>query len=162
PASLDAVRDAASDPLTQVTMPAPISYRGMPAVRFWEFEDAQVDFGALKAGPEDLAHLLLVEFTISYGNDWFVIPVELPVGSLCSTKSLVVTNTFGERFRIPSPNELSESLKSWRMFQLSSVAGPGAAATVKDGNLFLLAPAIVASVESEPIEEVLFLRDEMA
>jgi hypothetical protein len=31
------------------------------------------------------------------GNDWFVIPIDLPVGSLCRTQSLVVTNTFGER-----------------------------------------------------------------
>jgi hypothetical protein len=162
PASLDATRDAASVELTQITMSAPISYRGMPAPRFWEFEDAQVDFGAVKAAPEDLAHMLLVEFAISYGNDWFVIPVELPVGSMCRTQSLVITNTFGERFLIPSPNEVTDSLKGWRMFQLSSMAEPGKAATVKDGNLFLLPSAIVTSIESPPIEEVLFLRDEMA
>lgn len=161
-AALDAIRDAASITLTQTTMPAPISYRGMPASRFWEFEDAQVDFGALKAAPEDLAHMLLVEFAISYGNDWFVIPVELPVGSLNRTKSLVITNTFGERFLIPSPNQISESMKSWRMFQLASINETGKIATVKDGNLFLLPPALVGSIEGEPIEEVLFLRDEMA
>lgn len=161
-ASLDATRDAPSISLSQVTMPAPISYRGMPAARFWEFEDAHVDFGSVKAAPEDLAHMLLVEFAISYGNDWFVIPVELPVGSLCRTKSLVITNTFGERFVIPSPNEVGEAFKGWRMFQLSSVAEPGKAALVQDGNLFLLPPAMVTGIESPPIEEVLFLRDEMA
>ena len=162
PASLDAFRDTPSISLTQTMMPAPISYRGMPATRFWEFEDAQVDFGAIKANPEDLAHMLLVEFAVTYGNDWFVIPVEVPVGSLCSTKSLVVTNTFGERFLIPSPNQVNESLKSWRMFQLSSVAEPGKPAIVKDGNLFLLPPVLGGSIDSLPIEEVLFLRDEMA
>ena len=161
-ASLDALRDAPAATLNQITMPAPISYGGMPATRFWEFEDAQVDFGSVKAAPEDLAHMLLVEFAISYGNDWFVIPVDLPVGSLCRTKSLVLTNTFGERFRVPSPNEVDERLINWRMFQLSSIAEPGNPATVKDGNLFLLPPAMVASIESQPIEEVLFLRDEMA
>jgi len=160
--SLEAIRDAPSVSLTRTTIPAPVSYRGMPAARFWEFEDAQVDFGSFKAGPEDLAHMLLVEFAISYGNDWFVIPVELPVGSLCRSKSLVISNTFGEQFRIPSPDELNETVREWRMFQLSSVAPPGQAATVTDGNLFLLPPALAHSAESRPLEEVLFLRDEMA
>jgi len=160
--SLEAIRDAPSLSLTRTTIPAPVSYRGMPAARFWEFEDAHVDFGAIKAAPEDLAHLLLVEFAISYGNDWLVIPVELPVGSLCRSKKLVITNTFGEQFQIPSPNELNETLRDWRMFQLSSAPEPGKAATVTDGNLFLLPPALAHSAESRPLEEVLFLRDEMA
>ena len=29
--------------------------------------------------------MLLVEFAITYGSDWFVIPVDLPVGSICRT-----------------------------------------------------------------------------
>ena len=160
--SLDAARDAPSTSITRTIIPAPISYRGMPAPRFWEFEDAQVDFGSIKAGPEDLARMLLVEFAISYGNDWFVIPVELPVGSLCLTRSLIITNTFGERFLIPSPNEVNDTLKGWRMFQLSSVAQPGKPATVTDGSLFMLPPALAGNLEGWPIEEVLFLRDEMA
>ena len=36
----------------------------MPAARFWEFEDAQVDFGSVDAGPTDLARMLLVEFAL--------------------------------------------------------------------------------------------------
>ena len=27
--------------------------------------------------------MLLVEFAITYGNDWFVMPIDLDVGSLC-------------------------------------------------------------------------------
>jgi hypothetical protein len=33
---------------------------------------------------------------------------------------------------------------------------------VGDANLFLLPPALMSSLESRPIEEVMFLRDEMA
>jgi hypothetical protein len=40
----------------------------MPAARFWEFEDARVDFGAVDAAPQDLARMLLVEFAITYGK----------------------------------------------------------------------------------------------
>ncbi|HKG93218.1 MAG TPA: hypothetical protein VKA84_15035 [Gemmatimonadaceae bacterium] len=148
--------------VTQTVVPAPVSYRGMPAARFWEFEDAQVDFGAIKAGPEDLARMLLVEFAISYGNDWFVMPVELPVGSLSSTSSLVVTNTFGERFVIKPSAEAGAQFSSWRMFQLTQTFAPIHEHVASDASLFLLPPALVKTVEGRPIEEVLFLRDEMA
>ena len=91
----------------------------MPAARYWEFEDAQVDFGSVDAGPTDLLRMLLVEFALAYGNDWFVIPVELDVGSLYQTRSVVITDTFGVRTLIKSSSESGET--SWRMFQHSSV-----------------------------------------
>jgi hypothetical protein len=161
-ASLGASADGSGAAITRTVIPAPVSYRGMPAARFWEFEDAQVDFGAIDAGPEELARMLLIEFAISYGNDWFVIPVELNAGSLTRTSSLVVTNTFGERTLIRPSSELGERYAAWRMFQLSATRQPGQAVTVPDANLFFLPPTLSKSLESRPIEEVLFLRDEMA
>ncbi len=47
----------------------------MPADRFWEFENDTVRFGAGSVGRTDLAHLLLDEFALSYGNDWYTIPL---------------------------------------------------------------------------------------
>jgi hypothetical protein len=161
-ASLRAANDNAAAPVVRTVIPAPVSYRGMPAARFWEFEDARVDFGAVDAGPEDLARMLLVEFAISYGNDWFVIPVELNVGSLCRTHSLVVTNTFGERTLIRSSNDAGGQGAAWRMFQLSATRQTGRAVSVTDANLFFLPPALMRSLEGRPLEEILFLRDEMA
>ena len=161
-ASLRAGDDAAGVAVTRTVIPAPVSYRGMPAARFWEFEDAQVDFGAIDAGPEDLARMLLIEFAISYGNDWFVLPIELDVGSLTRTASLVVTNTFGERTLIHSASELGGQYAAWRMFQLSATRQPGQAGAVPDANLFFLPPTLPKSLEGRPIEDVLFLRDEMA
>jgi hypothetical protein len=158
--SLHAGNDPVGKTLTQTVMPAPVGYRGMPAPRFWEFEDARVDFGAVNAGPEDLARMLLVEFALSYGNDWFVIPIDLDVGALCRTYSLVVTNTFGERFVIRSSNDAGEPYATWRMYQLSSLVQPKSAAA--GAELFLLPPALITSLQSRPVEEVLFLRDEMA
>jgi len=40
----------------------PVSYPGMPADRWWQFEDARVDFGAVDSEPDDLLRLLMVEF----------------------------------------------------------------------------------------------------
>lgn len=161
-ASLKAINDAPSSTIVRTTIPAPVSYKGMPAARFWQFEDARVDFGSVDAGPEDLARMLMIEFAISYSNDWFVIPVDLEVGSLCRTNSLVITNTFGERFLVRSSSEAGARFAQWRMFQLSSMRQPGASSSVPDANLFMLPPALMTTLESRPIEEVLFLRDEMA
>ena len=99
------------------------SFRGMPAARFWEFEDAQVDFGSVDAGPTDLLRLLLVEFALAYSNDWFVIPVELEIGSIYRTRSLVITDTFGVRTLIRPASELAAPFSTWRMFQHSHLRG---------------------------------------
>lgn len=158
--TLGAATDNAFTEITRAVIPAPVTFRGMPAMRFWEFEDAQVDFGSVDAGPTDLARMLLVEFAVAYGNDWFVIPIELDVGSLYRTRSLVITDTFGVRTLIKSSSELGAPHAAWRMFQHSHVRGSGI--TRPAANLFLLPPSLLKSLESRPIEEVLFLRDEMA
>jgi hypothetical protein len=142
-------------PLTSTTIPAPATYRGMPAARWWEFEDASVDFGAVDAEPDDLARMLLVDFAVTYGNDWFVIPVELPVGSICKINSLVITDTFGVRTAIPSIDRSAHPASNhWRMFRNTGNADTPT-------NLFL-APTLKRTMEGTPLDEVLFLRDEMA
>lgn len=154
---------ASDDTLTEITrsaIPAPVSFRGMPNARFWEFEDAQVDFGSVDAGPTDLARMLLVEFSLTYGNDWFVIPVELPVGSLYRCRSIVIEDTFGVRTLVRTSSQLSEPHSTWRMFQQSHTRSSGL--TKPAANLFFLTPSLLKGMESKPIEEVLFLRDEMA
>ena len=155
---LGAAADNAFTDITRTLIPAPVSFRGMPAARFWEFEDAQVDFGSVDAGPTDLARMLLVEFALAYGNDWFVIPIELDVGSLYRTRSLVITDTFGVRTLIKPSSELGAPHSTWRMFQLLRASG----FTGPPSNLFFLPPSLLKSLASRPIEEVLFLRDEMA
>lgn len=157
---LGAATDKAFDSITRTAIPAPVSFAGMPTARFWEFEDAKVDFGAVDAGPTDLARMLLVEFALTYGNDWFVIPIELEVGALYQTRSLVITDTFGVRTLIKSSSELPAPHSTWRMFQHSSLRASGA--TGPAANLFFLTPSLLGGMESRPIEEVLFLRDEMA
>lgn len=158
--TLGAAADNAFKEVSQTAIPAPASFRGMPAARFWEFEDAQVNFGSVDAGPTDMLRLLLVEFALSYGNDWFVIPVELNVGSLYCTNSLVITDSFGVRTALQPSGELPEPFSTWHMFEHAPLRGSGNTKPI--ANLFFLPPSLVKSLESRPIEEVLFLRDEMA
>ena len=160
--SLGAANDDAMRQTTATVIPAPVNFRGAPAARFWEFEDAQVDYGRIPTGPADLSQMLLIEFANSFGNDWFVIPVELEIGSLCRTRSLVVTDTFGVRTLIKSSSESGLPHSTWRMFQLSFQRPPEGPPLPPARNLFFLPPTLATSLEGRPVEEVLFLRDELA
>ena len=50
-------------------LPSPVTYRGMPAPRWWQFEDGAVHFGNPDANERDLGRLLLAEFVMSWGNE---------------------------------------------------------------------------------------------
>jgi hypothetical protein len=142
-------------PLVRTVLPTPVSYGGMPADRFWEIEDGTVRFGAIETGRTHLARLLLTEFALTYGNDWFVIPVDLPVGSLTAVDRFVVTDTFGVRTSVDRSRTANG--RGFRVFELDAPAGPRRL----DG-LFFLAPAVADVLESPPVEEVAFFRDELA
>lgn len=138
--------------INQEFLPTPVTFRGMPSARFWEFEDGAVNFAQVQAAPHDLARLLLVKFALEYSNDWFVLPLELAVGTLCQIRALVVTNTFGERVLIQHTSAVDGDASPWRMFNLSR----------DTQQLYFLPPVLGPGLESPPVEEVLFLRDEMA
>lgn len=142
-----------ADALVHTLLPTRVHYRGMPADRFWEVEDAAIRFGGLQTGRTDLARLLLAEFALTYGNDWFVIPVDLPVGSIASISSLAVTDTFGETTSVPAAADAD-----WRAYRLT--AEDATVAHVQ--NLLFLPPVLLETQESEPVEEVALFRDEMA
>lgn len=133
---------------------SPLRYPGMPADRLWEMEDAQVNLGLVEAEPWDLARLLVAEFALTYGNDWLVVPVDVPFGSLTTVESVLYTTTFGERFVVAPTAKVSPDGR-WRMFTITTSAGASS-----DG--LLIAPGAVAVQDGAPIEDVLFLRDEMA
>jgi hypothetical protein len=147
--------------VTATFLPTPVSFRGMPAPRLWEFEDGRVNFGRVEASPQDIGRLLVVEFGLVYGNDWFVVPVELMAGSLCRIGALIVMNTFGERMLIPSTTTADGTNTAWRMFALSPSTS-GTPAVAKSDGLFFLPPVLGANLEGPHLEEVLLLRDEMA
>lgn len=135
-------------------LPSPVRYPGMPADRYWEFEDSTVSFGRAAAGTTELMRMLLIDFALVYGNDWFYVPFDLPVGSLCSIVSLKVRDTFGVETSVQSARNLGN--RPCRLFELSST---GAAAA---RSWFFLAPALPARLQGDPIEEIALFRDEMA
>jgi hypothetical protein len=160
--TLGAGTDAPGARVARSVIPVPVSYRGMPAARFWEFEDARIDVGLMQVGPTDLPHLLLIEYASVYGNDWFVIPIDLPVGSLSEAGSLVVTDTFGGRTLLRPHGDPALPRAPWSLFQLSPAAGGAAPRGQPVANLFFLPPSVAQTVEGATLEELLLLRDEMA
>ena len=161
PSALSQPQPAAQPPRPALSfIPAPVSFTGMPSARYWEFEARSIDFAAIDANTTDLATLLLTEFALVYSNDWCVIPHEVEVGSLCTLPGLLVTDDFGETTLVRAAGrEPGDDWQRWAMFTLST---DGAASTAGTDPPFLLPPTLTRTLESAPIEEVLFLRDEMA
>jgi hypothetical protein len=143
---------AAPAAVTRTLVPAPVSFKGMPARRYWQLEDGAVDIGAIDAGPADLARLMLREFALIYGNDWFVVPVPVTVGAVARIASLVVTDTFGVAQTIPHYASTADGGR-WRMFALSGDA--------VDHRL-ILPPVLARGLASDPQEQVVLVRDDAA
>ncbi|MEO1122958.1 MAG: hypothetical protein AAFV72_25360 [Cyanobacteria bacterium J06635_1] len=137
-------------------LPSPVTYVGMPAPRFWEFENGAVDFGNPEAADRDLGRLLLAEFVMSWGNDWFQVPVEVPTGALCRINQLLVTDTFGVTSQIKPQYQHSAY---WGMNYLRQQQDKNQV-NLRD---FLFVPPVLPNAhQATPLEEVIFLRDEMA
>ncbi len=136
-------------------VPLPVTFAGMAAPRFWEFEDAEVDFGSIDASPADLARVLLVEYTTVYGNDWFALPIRLPVGSLVRIDSVSVTDSFDG---VQHLDPMAQHSSGWRLYS----QGAPAAAPELAVNYFWCAPTLSQRLVSPEIERVTARRDEMA
>jgi hypothetical protein len=141
----------ASTPLGEQRLAATtLRFAGMPSDRLWEFEDAQVNLGALEADPHQLARLLLVEAATVFGNDWLVVPVDVGPANLVRLTKVSYTTTFDEEFPVVPPPPPQRVDDRWQMFVVEGLDGlivPGGSAERIDG---------------PPLEDVLFLRDEQA
>jgi hypothetical protein len=143
-------------------IPAPVSFKGMPSPRYWTMEDGQLDFGKIDASPTGLLHLLMAEFALVYGNDWFMLPYPLKVNTICEIKGLVVTDVFGDNTLVSPAGSGSESnWQRWALFHQADISAQ-AAANRTTNHLFYLSPSITQSLQDNPLEEVNFLRDEIA
>jgi hypothetical protein len=131
------------------TAPTPVSVPGLPVPRLWEFEPSNVSIAAVSADRTDIARLLFLEYFLVYGNEFFLIPHLQSVGSFCRTRSLVVTNTFGETLPI-SPID-----GTLRLYVQTSD-------TQSTADLLFLPPSLPRHLAGTPIEEVRFTRDEIA
>jgi hypothetical protein len=148
----------------QTVVATPVTFRGMPARRFWEMEDGGTNIGLLSAAAEDLGRLLLREFVLIYGNDWFQFPLLASVGSQVLLTSLSVADTFGIATVIPHYSSVDGASGKWHMFSISidPLAPPVFSTEATQPSPLLLSPGAVAPLDGSAIEDVLLLRDELA
>jgi hypothetical protein len=155
PAALDGQAASVSSQ-TFSFLPQHVTFHGMPAPGWWELEDAQTDFGKVDAAHVDLAKMLVMEFGLIFGCDWFEIPIPVDIGSLTRVDSLVVSDTFGQRTLIRSAAEVDQSAGQgpWSMFAIADI----------DQRLpwMLMPPSLGVVMDADALEEVMFLRDDLA
>jgi hypothetical protein len=165
PASVQAPSPAVSPAVVAVV--APVTFRGMPARRFWEMEDAAVDIGGLLAAAEDIGRLLLREFALIYGNDWFQFPLIVAAGSRIEIAALSVADTFGVVTVLPHYSAVDGAFGAWRAFALTADGGAPALSTAAGAaqavsHELIVTASALASVDGPAVEDVMLIRDELA
>lgn len=145
---------------TEMAIPTPVSYPGTPNKRLWEFEDRKVFLGN-STGMQAKGNVAFLQYATMYGNDWMIFPVKAEFGQHLRVEEIVIYDTFGRRSVISTPAEAGENKartfgQTWQMFTNADVKHEGAA----PGLLF--PPVFPRTMEGEPLEQVNFLRDEMA
>jgi hypothetical protein len=147
--------------VTDVVIPVPLSYPGMPAHRHWEIEDSQVNFATIEAGSTDVVRMLLTDFALVYGDDWFVVPFSARVGSLVTVKTVTVRDTFGVTSTV-APAAATAGARPWAMYAFTTAPAPAATAALPGPDSLLVPPTLPAVLSGSPLEETAFFRDEQA
>jgi hypothetical protein len=137
-----------------VVLPSPLEFTGGPARRFFEIERGGASYGALAGAPPDVATALLVELTLVFGGDWFVVPVPLAVGALGRIDEIRLTDGFEDEGNTTAV--LTQRIRSagWRMFECSSDRSLA--------DFLVVIPTVEAALEGPPIEVVSLGIDEAA
>ncbi len=157
---------------TSPQLPINLAFPGMPKKRLFSFEDNRVVLGDMDINDDDLIRIMLIDFSLHSGSDWFILPLTMASGDLAWVRQVTVKDVFGVQTVIENKEGIGPSLSHdqdgdgrltgldvWDVFKIrDQLVGEYDS---KDHFLYLT-PTITGRQESEPLEEVLFLRDEFA
>ena len=150
-----------ADNLTQVVqtfIPTPLKFGGMPHPRFWQMEESRTDFGKIEAGTTGILSMLIAEYGLTYSNDWFILPYLMKINTYCEVKGIMITDVFGQNILVEptfkDPELQWQEFAVFRQTELKNLTSPR--------NRFYLAPSVLKTQQSEPLEKVNFMRDEMS
>ncbi|MGQ1785143.1 hypothetical protein [Saccharicrinis sp. GN24d3] len=147
------------DTVTHEFVPTSVTFGGMPHPRWWTFENWKTNLGFVNPDTTDLNKLLLLDFFLTYSNDWFIVPFTLPVGSLANIRGLTVTNVFGEKIWVePAGQGDDEDWQRWNMYNQTIKGTDHVPADL--GAVVL--PVSRKVQEGKPLEEIFLLKDEIA
>jgi hypothetical protein len=137
----------------------PVAFPGMPKPRWWQYEDHRVDLGDIQRPNLNFLSALFIEFAVLYSNDWFLIPAQQPENSLRQVTGLKVTNVFGDpATTIPAHSCSANPDQGTESFTLFTYPYDDRL----DSSVLFLPNTLSQHAQSEPLEEVIFFRDEMA
>ena len=155
----ESVTESPESSITRSFIPTSVTFGGMPNSRWWTFENWQTDLSFVKPDTQDLNKLLLLDFMLVYSNDWFLLPVTLPIGSIANVKGMTVRNVFGENTWIEAAGKGSD--EDWNRWNMYTHNIKGSEDVPADLSLVVL-PAAKKVLEGKPFEEIYMLRDEIA
>ena len=99
--------------------------------------------------------MLLAEFGLIFGNDWFIVPLDLAVGSVFHLTRFAVRDTFGVE-SVVGPSRNTDGRRGRCSASRRKPAFRRAARRVLPG------ADVVSKLQGDPLEEVALFRDEMA
>jgi hypothetical protein len=102
--------------------------------------------------------MCVTEFALSFGNDWFMVPVRLPVGALYRVQdnAFVITDSFGITATVKPIQPLNQT--PWEMYALR--AAPDLQGQLQ--HTLFLPDSLDGVQEGAVLEHTLLVRDEMA
>jgi hypothetical protein len=139
--------------------PTSVSFPGTPSRRWWQFESARFNWADVDTDRRDIARILVLDFMLVHGDDWFVVPLGQPVGALAQIDQLLVRDVFGDLTLIPRADSGSGAGPGrWTMYS-HDVGGD----SLGLADYFILPPSVLrATLDGPVVEEVRFVRDEQA
>jgi len=159
PTLADGATGSVTDVRTIIT--SPLEFAGMPNPRWWQFEDASVDLANFRADATDVAKIVVAEFALLYGNNWFVVPMKQPIGTLAEVEGVVITDVFGVRTLVKAAT--GSAGVTWTAWDLFSLSPRGTGAPIAPLPQHLFVPSTVAqSLDGASTETVALVRDESA
>jgi hypothetical protein len=151
-----------------VTTPTRIQISGT-SPRWWAFEDGSTNFGNIDVAKPDLTKLLLMEFALIYGDDWFSVPAPVSIGSMVKVDQLKVRNVFGEEIFVDPARKIGgrpdERFDLFTITPAGEPEEPGiavASAGAPPRPILVIPPVTGFRQESPSLDQVHFLRDEMS
>ena len=155
-----AASETAPTPVSFTMVPTRVHFDGMPAPRFWNFEENTLALPDITAERDDLVKIMAADFMLVHSNDWYTIPYALPVGSLAKTNYILVRDVFGKLTVVRrADNGAAPGTDRWTMFSITDRSG------VSEGlsDYFILPPTSGPAMQlGSVLEDVRFGRDEMA
>lgn len=154
--------EPAPEPEAGTIVPTHVQFDGMPATRFWNFEENTLALPDVQpTGPDDILKLFVTDFMLVHGNDWYVFPFAQKVGTLAAIHWVVVHDVFGRKTLVKRADEGATlpGADRWTMFSISDTSGSLEGLT----NYFVLPPTPGQAIQlGTVLEDVRLARDEMA